>query len=52
MNAKAKVEPLITPLPMQAASQDIWHTKYQLCWRRRTQTSNLDYKLHRIRYRV
>lgn len=26
----AKVEPLVSPLPMQAASQDIWHTKYQL----------------------
>ncbi|KZZ43508.1 ribonucleoside-diphosphate reductase, adenosylcobalamin-dependent, partial [Oleiphilus sp. HI0118] len=26
----AKVEPLISPLPMQDASVDIWHTKYQL----------------------
>ena len=26
----AKVEPLITPLPMQDASLDIWQTKYQL----------------------
>lgn len=26
----AKVEPLVSPLPMQFASQDIWHTKYQL----------------------
>jgi ribonucleoside-diphosphate reductase alpha chain len=26
----AKVEPLVSPLPMQDASQDIWHTKYQL----------------------
>ncbi|MFT6907554.1 MAG: ribonucleoside-diphosphate reductase alpha chain [Oleiphilaceae bacterium] len=26
----AKVEPLLSPLPMQSASQDIWHTKYQL----------------------
>ena len=26
----AKVEPLISPLPMQAASVDIWQTKYQL----------------------
>lgn len=26
----AKVEPLITPLPMQEASLDIWNTKYQL----------------------
>ncbi len=26
----AKVEPLISPLPMQDASLDIWHTKYQL----------------------
>jgi ribonucleoside-diphosphate reductase alpha chain len=26
----AKVEPLVAPLPMQAASHDIWQTKYQL----------------------
>tara|TARA_R110001592_G_scaffold137324_1_gene355240 strand:+ start:27799 stop:29937 length:2139 start_codon:yes stop_codon:yes gene_type:complete len=26
----AKVETLVSPLPMQSASQDIWHTKYQL----------------------
>jgi len=26
----AKVEPIISPLPMQDASLDIWHTKYQL----------------------
>jgi len=26
----AKVEPLISPPPLQDASLDIWHTKYQL----------------------
>ena len=26
----AKVEPITTPIPMQDASLDIWHTKYQL----------------------
>ena len=32
----AKVEPLISPLPMQSASLDIWQTKYQL----KTKTGN------------